>query len=397
MNISFDIYQTLGLAAVSLLLGKWLRRRVSFFERFCIPAPVIGGLVFSLLTLALHGLCDVHVTFDDTLKNVCMVLFFTSVGFQADLQVLRQGGRPLLCLLVLVLCLIVLQNAVAIGVGSLVGLDALTSLTSGSIPMIGGHGTAGAFGPLLEQCGVYGATSIATAAATFGLVGGSIIGGPIAEHLIRRHRLQTQATDPGASDRPLAEAKAESTPSAPFSRAVFIMVIASALGTLVSKALDATGLSFPIYIGGMLVAAVWRNVGSNYRPLQVPMQQVNDFGGICLSLFLGIAMVTLRLWELSDLALPLLAMLTCQLVLMALYARFVVFRVMGRNYDAAVLTAGTCGFGMGATPNAMANMQAVCSRYSYSVQAFLLIPIVGSMFVDFINSFSVTLLINMLK
>ena len=402
--MTIDIYQTLGVAVGALLLGEWLRNRIKLFTRFCIPAPVVGGLLVSLFTLICHNTGSLTFEFDDTLKNVCMVFFFTSVGFQANLKVIKKGGKPLMILLLLVILLIVMQNTLAIGLGSLVGIDSMTAMTAGSIPMIGGHGTAGAFGPLLEELGIAGATTIATAAATFGLVGGSLIGGPLAERLIHKYHLSGITHTEPVIDVNIAMPVSDEKPQprtvthtlASYNKAIFTMTIAVALGTIVSKALSATGMTFPIYIGAMIVAAIMRNIGEKWESLSVPMHEINDFGGICLSLFLGIAMVTLKLWELADLALPLVVMLTGQLILMLLYARFVVFNLMGCDYDAAVLTAGTCGFGMGATPNAMANMQAVCSRYHYSVQAFLLIPIVGSMFVDFLNSMLVTTLINIL-
>jgi len=402
--MNLDLYQTLGVAVAALLIGEWLRRKIRLFMRFCIPAPVVGGLLFSLLALLLHSAGSIDVQFDDTLKNVCMVFFFTSVGFQANVKVIKQGGKPLMMLLLLVIVLICLQNALAIGLGRLVGIDSMTAMTAGSIPMIGGHGTAGAFGPLLEEMGIAGATTIATAAATFGLVGGSLVGGPLAERLIRKFHLAEATTGTLKKDVNIAMPDDREKPKpqptshtlASYNKAIFSMVIAVSLGTLVSKALSATGMTFPIYIGAMVVAAIMRNMGERWERFGMPMHQINDFGGICLSLFLGIAMVTLRLWELADLALPLVVMLTGQLMLMILFARFVVFNAMGKDYDAAVLTAGTCGFGMGATPNAMANMQAVCSRYRYSVQAFLLIPIVGSMFVDFLNSIVITTLVNLL-
>lgn len=400
-----DNFQTLGIAVGALLLGEWLRREIKLFTRFCIPAPVVGGLLFSIFTLICHNMGSITFEFDDALKNFFMVFFFTSVGFQANLKVIKKGGKPLMLLLMLVMLLVALQNALAIGLGNLVGIDSMTAMTAGSIPMIGGHGTAGAFGPLLEGMGVAGATTIATAAATFGLVGGSLIGGPLAERLIHKYKLSGFTHTTIIRDVNIAMPVSEETPQprvvthtlASYNKAIFTMSIAVALGTLVSKALSATGMTFPIYIGAMIVAAVMRNIGEKYEKLSVPMHEINDFGGICLSLFLGIAMVTLKLWELTDLALPLVVMLTGQLILMLLFARFVIFNAMGRDYDAAVLTAGACGFGMGATPNAMANMQAVCSRYHYSVQAFLLIPIVGSMFVDFLNSMAVTTLINIIS
>ncbi|MCF0159283.1 MAG: sodium/glutamate symporter [Bacteroidaceae bacterium] len=389
--ITLDLYQTLAVAVVALWVGNMLRRYIPVLAHFCIPSPVIGGLLFAFLSLAGYLSGWFVCAFDDTMKQVCMVFFFTSVGFQANLKTVRQGGKPLAVLVGLVAFTVIIQNLVAIGIANFMGLSSLIGMTAGSIPMVGGHGTAGAFGPLLEDMGVTGATTLATAAATFGLVAGSLIGGPIGERLIEKHHLLS--TGSGDVEEIVMEAHAEHHDSA-YTTAVFQMIVAVGIGTLVSYALSLTGMTFPIYIGGMIVAAVMRNYSEYSHKLSIPMAQISDMGGICLSLFLGIAMVTLRLWELAELALPLVAMLSVQLLIMIFFAYFVVFRVMGRDYDAAVLTAGFCGFGMGATPNAMANMQAICDKYRPSVKAYLLIPIVGSMFTDFVNSLLITFFIN---
>lgn len=322
-----------------------------------------------------------------------MVFFFTSVGFQANFKTIRQGGRPLILLVVLVAFMVVVQNIVAVAIAKGLGLQGLIGMTAGSIPMVGGHGTSGAFGPVLEEMGITGATTLTTAAATFGLVAGSLIGGPIGKRLIEKHKLLATASNDVEAI--IQETHTEHHDSA-YTVAVFQMIVAVGLGTLVSYALSLTGMTFPIYMGGMIVAAIMRNYSEFTRKISIPMDQISDMGGICLSLFLGIAMVTLRLWELAELALPLVLMLSAQLAIMIGFAYFVVFRVMGKDYDAAVLTSGFCGFGMGATPNAMANMQAICDKYQPSIKAYLLIPIVGSMFTDFINSMIVTLFINFL-
>lgn len=388
-----DLYQTLAVAVVALWVGNYLKRRIRILSHFCIPSPVIGGLLFALLSLMgyLSGwfVCD----FDDTMKQVCMVFFFTSVGFQANFKTVKQGGRPLVLLVSLVALMIVIQNILAIGIARGMGFDALIGMTAGSIPMVGGHGTSGAFGPVLEELGVTGATTLTTAAATFGLIAGSLIGGPIGKRLIEKHRLI--ATAKNDVEAIIQESHTEHHDSA-YTTAVFQLIVAVGIGTLVSYALSLTGMTFPVYIGGMLVAAIMRNYSEFTHKISIPMDQISDMGVICLSLFLGIAMVTLRLWELAELALPLVVMLTAQLVTMIGFAYFVVFRVMGKDYDAAVLTSGFCGFGMGATPNAMANMQAICDKYQPSIKSYLLIPIVGSMFTDFINSMIVTFFINLL-
>ncbi len=395
MEIQIDMYQTLALSVVVLMLGQFLKQKINFLEKFCIPSPVVGGLIFSVLTCILYSTGVVEFTFDDTLREVCMVFFFTSVGFQANLKVLKSGGKALAIFLGLVIALIFMQNLLAVGVSRLIGLDSLVGLCTGSIPMVGGHGTAGAFGPVLEDFNVQGATTICTAAATFGLVAGSLIGGPIGKRLIeKKHLLDTIVTEDDSLL--VEEEKKHERHSNMYAAAVFQLILAVGLGTIISELLTKTGLTFPIYIGAMIVAAIVRNVGEYSGKFDIYMGEINNLGGICLSLFLGIAMITLKLWQLAELALPLMILLGAQLLLIFLYTYFVVFRVMGKDYDAAVLAAGTCGFGMGATPNAMANMQVLCDRYAPSVKAYLLVPLVGSLFADFINSLVITLFINII-
>ncbi len=389
------MYQTIAVAVVVLILGAFLKRKISFLEKFCIPAPVIGGLIFAIFTLICYSTGILEIDFDDTLKEVCMVFFFTSVGFQANLKVLKSGGKPLLIFLVLVIVLIITQNFTAIGLANLLGLDSLMGMTTGSIPMVGGHGTAGAFGPVLEDFGISGATTVCTAAATFGLVAGSLMGGPIGNRLIKKHNLLETIKNDDDTLLVEEEEKHERHFSM-YAPAVFQLIIAVGIGTIFSKLLSLTGMTFPIYIGAMIAAAIMRNIGEYTGKITIHMGEINDLGGICLSLFLGIAMITLKLWQLADLALPLVILLAGQVALMFLFSYIVVFNVMGRNYDAAVLVAGTCGFGMGATPNAMANMQAICEKYEPSVKAYLIIPIVGSLFADFLNSLTITFFINLL-
>ena len=395
MEIQIDMYQTLAVSVLVLILGQFLKKRINFLEKFCIPAPVIGGLLFAVLTCVCYSLGIAEFTFDDTLREVCMVFFFTSVGFQANLKVLKSGGKSLFIFLGLVVVLIVSQNFLALGVSKLLHLDPLVGLCTGSIPMVGGHGTAGAFGPVLEDFDVKGATTICTAAATFGLIAGSLIGGPIGKRLIDRKKLLDTAVAEDDSILVEDEKKHERHTNM-YAAAVFQLIIAVGIGTIISELLTKTGLTFPIYIGAMIAAAVIRNIGEYSGKFDIYMGEINNLGGICLSLFLGMAMITLKLWQLAELALPLIILLSAQLILMLLFTYFVVFNVMGRDYDAAVLSAGTCGFGMGATPNAMANMQAICDRYVPSVKAYLIIPLIGSLFADFLNSLVITFFINIL-
>lgn len=393
-QISLDMYQTLGMAVAVLFLGVFLKKRIKFLETFCIPSPVVGGLIFAIVSCILYATGILEISFDETLKNVCMVIFFTSVGFQANLKVLKSGGLSLVVFLVCVIVLIISQNLVSVGLAKLVGVSPLIGLSTGSIPMVGGHGTAGAFGPVLEDLGISGASTLCTAAATFGLVAGSLMGGPIGRRLILKHDLLKTAVM--EDDATLVEDEKKHKRSVSmYAPATYQIAIAMGLGTIVSWALSKTGMTFPIYIGAMIVAAAMRNISEHTNIFTVNMGEINDIGGICLSLFLGIAMITLKLWQLASLALPLLILLAGQVALMFVFTYFVLFNVMGRNYDAAVLAAGTCGFGMGATPNAMANMQALTEKYVPSVKAYLLVPIIGSMFADFLNSLTITFFINL--
>lgn len=395
MKIQLDMYQTLAVAVLVLLLGNYLKKKIYFLQKFCIPAPVIGGLIFAIMTCICYVTGIAEFSFDDTLREVCMVFFFTSVGFQANLKVLKSGGKSLIVFLGLVIVLIILQNLTAVGLAKLLNLNPLIGMCTGSIPMVGGHGTAGAFGPVLEDLNIKGATTICTAAATFGLIFGSLIGGPLGKRLIEKHSLLNTAANEDDSLLVEDEKKHERHTNM-YADAVFQLILAIGVGTIFTMLLTKTGLTFPIYIGAMLAAALMRNICEYTGIATIHMGEINDLGGISLSLFLGMAMITLRLWELASLALPLFILLAAQVLLIIIFTYVIEFNIMGRDYDAAILVSGTCGFGTGATPNAMANMQAVCDQYVPSIKAYLLIPLVGSLLADFLNSLVITFFINLL-
>lgn len=395
MKIQLDMYQSLAAAVLVLLLGNYLKKKIYFLQKFCIPAPVIGGLIFAIMTCICYVTGIAEFSFDDTLREVCMVFFFTSVGFQANLKVLKSGGKSLIVFLGLVITLIILQNLTAVGLAKLLNLNPLIGMCTGSIPMVGGHGTAGAFGPVLEDLNIKGATTICTAAATFGLIFGSLIGGPLGKRLIEKHSLLNTAANDDDSLLVEDEKKHERHTNM-YADAVFQLILAIGVGTIFTMLLTKTGLTFPIYIGAMLAAALMRNICEYTGIATIHMGEINDLGGISLSLFLGMAMITLRLWELASLALPLVILLAAQVLLIIIFTYVIEFNIMGRDYDAAILVSGTCGFGTGATPNAMANMQAVCDQYVPSIKAYLLIPLVGSLFADFLNSLVITFFINLL-
>ena len=418
-TIELNMLQTAGIGALALMVGMVLTRKVAFLQKFCVPSPVSGGIIFSLLTLALYGWLDVEVSFDDTLMNVCMLAFFTCVGFQSDLKVLKKGGKPLAIMLVLLVLVITLQNLMPMGITRLMGVEPLLGIAAGSVSMTGGHGTAGGFAEVLEKMGLHGADTIGMAAATFGLIAGSMVGGPLADLIIRRKltdeemQPKDEAIDPAMagieSDEasPTGRAQRISTNEQEFqqyAKASYWILLVMGAGTLLSWLLNKTGVTFPSYFGALILAAIVRNTIGFVRYKEngvwvkadkvLDMERIISVGNICLSLFLGMAMISLRLWELQSLALPLIVILVCQVVIMVLFVYFVAFPMLGRNYDAAVLCAGLCGFGLGATPNAMANMSAICYKYRYTVNPFLIVPIVGAMFTDLINTAIISLFLH---
>ena len=421
MTIELDMIQTTGIGALALIVGMVLTRKVDFLQKFCVPSPVSGGIIFSLITLALYGWFHVEMSFDGTLKDVFMLVFFTSVGFQSNLKVLKQGGKLLMIMLVLLAVIIAMQNLMPMGITRLMNVNPLIGMAAGSISMTGGHGTAGGFAKVLEEMGLHGAGTIGMAAATFGLIAGSMIGGPLAARIIRtkltHEQMQTldEEIDPAMagieSDEasPAGRTKRISTNEQEFqqyAKATYSIVLVMAGGTLLSWLLAKTGITFPTYFGALILAAISRNIAGFIRYKEdgkwvkveklLDMERIISVGNICLSLFLGMAMISLKLWELQSLALPLIIILVSQVLLMALFVYFVAFPLLGRDYDAAVLCAGICGFGLVATPNAMANMSAVCYKYRYAVKPFLIVPIIGAMFADFINTGILTLFLNFL-
>lgn len=395
-HLVLDMYMTAGVGVLALFLGFFFTRKIPVLKRMCIPVPVSGGLLISLLMLLCHSAFGIEFTFDGTVKDLCMLLFFTSVGFQSNIKILKQGGRPLLVMIGLVFLLIVMQNLLSLGIAKGLGISPLIGMAAGSIPMSGGHGTAGGFAPVLEQMGLSGASAITMAAATFGLVAGSLIGGPLGGFIIEKHKLSQE----GHNEDPVVGAEAdEAMREKNYLLGACQLILAMAIGMGLSRLLSMTGITFPTYFGSLLVGAIIRNVfdpDGKDGTWAIHINEIIALGDICLSLFLGMAMSTLKLWELSGMVLPLLIILFAQATFIILYGAFVAFPALGRDYDAAVLVSGICGFGLGATPNAMANMSAVCFKYHYSVKPFIIIPIMGAMFADIINTGVITVFLNLI-
>ena len=414
INVNLNIYQTLAAATAVYYVGVLLRIKVPFLRRYCLPAPVIGGIIFAILNAILYTNGIWTYKQDTIMQNVCMMLFFTSIGYTASISLIRKGGSLVAKMAVLTTLLILCQNGIGIALAHVFDLSPLMGLATGSIPMVGGHGTSGSFGPVLESIGLDNATTIAFAAATFGLVSGSLLGGPMGEFLVRHYGLTSVADeerlDPANTSDELqkleqaahGERKAideekragQSINNYRFMNALAHLLIAMGLGTVVSQIFVNFGLVFPNYIGSMLVAAIIRNIADFTHAYKIYQRESEVLGNLSLTVFLTCVLMSLKLWQLADLAIPLVVMLLSQALFMAIFAYFIVFRAMGKDYEAAVMTSGVCGFGLGATPNAIANMTAMTELFGPAPTAFFVIPLIGSLIIDPVNASIITVFIN---
>lgn len=398
VTIHLDMIQSIGLAIILLLIGRKCRKRIKFLDKFCIPSPVVGGLLFAILTLILKELNILQFKFDDILQNFFMTMFFTSVGFNASLKVLKKGGVQVLVFLIVAVGLIVIQNIVSVALATNLGLSKSIALMAGSTALTGGHGTAAAISQSIQDPV---AKTVAIAAATFGLVAGSMIGGPIARGLIEKHSLLEKyspidGTENVEHDETFFDQKESILNGEKFARAFFTILLAMAIGTLFNMFFKYIGLKkLPYYLGPMIVAAIIRNVTDIFDAfVNSPMEEIKIVENVSLNLFLSMALMSLRLWELLGIAIPVIVLLVVQTLITAIYTRYITFNVMGANYDAAVIVAGHCGFGLGATPNGITNMETICEKYQYSKLAFFTVPIVGALFIDFFNVGIITLFIS---
>lgn len=420
-----DMVQTLALASVVLFVGYGIRRRIGVLDRYNIPAPVVGGFLFAAIALALRLTGLLAIEFDTALQTPLMIAFFTTIGLGASLALLRVGGPQVLLFWLLASLLAIIQNGVGVVLAKLLGVHAFLGLIAGSITMTGGHGTGAAFGKLLEDEFAFpGGVTLAMAAATFGLVSGGLIGGPVATTLIKRYRprhadevIPAAAAEAGRQLESLdEEIDREAAGKAPTAytllKTLTVILVAmwggSLLGAWVGGArvpevhvlgltLGGGKITLPAYIWAMIIAAILRNGDDLALLIRLEQRVVDDLGTIALSLFLAMALMSLRLWELLDLAIPMLVILFVQVSMTAGFAYVITFRVMGRDYDAAVMAGGHCGFGLGATPNAVANMEAIVERFGPAPRAFLVVPMVGAFFIDFTNALIITTYINLVR
>ncbi len=399
MIIQLDMVQSISLAVILLLLGEFLVKKINFLSKYCIPAPVVGGLLFSILALILKQNNIMEFVIDDTLQTLTMTIFFTSVGFSASFELLKNGGIKVFLFLGTAILLVIIQNVVSIGLTYIFDLNPLLGIAIGSVPMTGGHGTAAAFGPEIVKKGIVGADTVAIASATFGLVAGGIIGGPIGKQLIENNNLLDKQSNKKTYNFELNVVDKTNGNLIPnnFYIATFELLIAMGIGTIISALLKKTGLTFPSYIGAMLAGALVRNISDFTNLYDVPTTEINILGEISLSLFLSMALMSLKLWELASLAIPMILILLTQTFIMYLFAKYITFNVMGKDYDAAVLAAGHCGFGLGATPNGIANMNSIVNKFGPAPIAFFILPLVGSLFIDFFNTVIVTIILNLLN
>ena len=408
-TIAVDPYYTLIVATLVLLVGRLMVDRIKFLQDFNIPEPVAGGLLAAVIIYILHVSTGVSFAFDKGLQDSFMLIFFSSIGLSADFSRLKAGGVGLVLFLLVVSAFIVVQNVVGVGLAGALGLDPIIGLVTGSITLTGGHGTAGAWGKVLEeQHHIVGATDLGMASATFGLVLGGLIGGPVARKLVNKMGMKPSAkaaqlhdtADTAIDDvfehahqRRLITANAAVETMALFAAC---LAFSALMTTPEVKSFLPSWFTLPQFVWALLFGVLLRNFLTSAFKVNMFDRAIDVFGNASLSIFLGIALLNLKLWQLLDLALPMLIILAVQTAIMALYAYFVTYRCMGKDYDAAVLAAGHCGFGLGATPTAVANMQSVTERFGPSHKAFLIVPMVGAFFIDFVNAFILTGFVNFL-
>lgn len=386
LNINLDSILTLALAVIVLLVGYGVKNRSAFLRKYCIPAPVVGGFLFMFITFIGYKTNSFNFAYENVFQSTFMLAFFTTVGLGANLKILKSGGKLLIIYWLLCGLLSLVQNTIGIGVSKAVGLESAYGMLASSVSMIGGHGAATSYGSTFAKMGYEQAPVVGAAAATFGLIFGVLIGGPLGRRLIVKNDLKPidDNFDSSALDNLFKEEKVELT-NLDVIKNVAAIIICMALGTLVSKQIGKLiDMDFPDYVGAMFIAVILRNLNEKAHFYKFNGNLVDGIGDVMLNLYLALALMTLKLWELQDLMGGVLVVLICQVIFMLIYSYFVVFRVLGKNYDAAVMCAGLCGHGLGATPSAIVNMTAINEEYGMSRKAMMIVPIVGAFLVDII-------------
>lgn len=401
LTMKLDLVATTALAAVLLMLGYRVRQKVNFLEKFCIPAPVIGGFAFALLALIFKQTGAIGFKMDVTLQSPFMVAFFTTVGLGGSLGLLRKGGTALIIYLVTCWFIAVFQNAFGASLAYMLGIHPALGIMAGAVSLEGGHGAAAAFGPTAEQLGVTGATAVAIAAATYGLIAGSLLGGPTAKWLIDKYKVSVTTSSikyESYQEAIGSSEQEEKVTSRNILSMMTLVLVTMAVGSWVSGYIkQITGFVLPGYVGAMFIAVIFRNLNDAFGWVKLRQSSIDLIADVSIGMFLTMAMMGLKIWELYDLAIPLVVILILQTVALLFIAVFVLFRLLGKDYDAAVMCAGLMGHGLGATPNAVANMGAVCERYGVmSHKAFLIIPLCGAVLIDLVGLPNIVWFINYL-
>lgn len=396
MTIKLDVFQVLALSCFGLVLGTWLKRRFPVLDDLNIPAPIVGGLIYALTSLALRG--RVNFEMDLSLQRVLMVAFFTSVGLGASIALVKKGGPQVLLFLIIATVGAALQNGLGVGLAQIFGLDPLLGIVSGSVALTGGPATALSFGKTFEALGVSGATTLGVSCAMFGMTAGGLLGGFIGGNIIRGRSLHSRdiATEQHAVLAPIDAVVDVDTEEASILGNIVVIGICMGLGSIVGAWFSSRQIVLPEYVGAMIVAGVARNLDDRFRFAHISQRHADMIGNIALSLFIVMAMLGLRLWELAHLALPMLAILVLQVALIWVMC-VAVFRLMGRDYEAAVMSGGFCGFMLGTTANAVACMSVLTQKYGPAPRAFIVVPLVGASLIDFTNATIINAITNMLR
>lgn len=400
MEIQVGVIETLVVALLILFLGYFLNNKIAFLANNNIPEPVVGGLVFSVLSAILYSQFDVTIAFDMSLKTPLMILFFTSVGLGASFKLLAQGGPKVALFLGVATLYLVIQNGVGVSLALLTDLNPLFGMVAGSVTLSGGHGTGATYAELFsDHYNLQSVLEMAMAAATFGLVLGGLLGGPIAQQLIKRHNLKAvehadhgEPGDHNSDDVVTYDPRDLDTVSPKkMMETLLLLAFCMAVGSAIFEWLKTMNVPLPSFIMPLIVGIAVTNLCEFSGKYKVSKASLDQWGTMSLSIFLAMALMSLRIWELLNLAGPMLFIIAVQTIVLALFAYFITFRVMGGNYDAAIMAGGHCGFGLGATPTAVANMEALVSKYGPSPQAFLVVPMVGAFFIDITNALVIQL------
>lgn len=398
-TIKIGMFEMLAIVVLVVYLGQWIRNKLPILKKYCIPSAVVGGTLISIITciLYLSGIVQFEWENYSIMNNFFYNIFFAASGTAASLALLKKGGKLVVIFSILAAVVAVLQNALALGVGTAMGMNPLTALMAGSTPLTGGHGNAASFGPIAAEMGGVGAVEVAVAAATFGLISGCIIGGPIGRQLIRKYNLDKNYVEQSGGEASLTEKFAFAFKGERCMNAWFILLLACGLGQVLLQIRQKIlpGVNIPIHVmcmlGGILVRLFMDKTG---RGSEEMYETFDNIGDICLSLFVSMSIVTMKLWQLIDLALPLITILLLQLVMLYFFVRFVTFNLCGRNYDAAIIAVGHTGFGLGAVPVSMATMSSVCEQYYYSKIAFFVVPLIGGFISNLTNAVAITTFLN---